>query len=304
MSQDPGQKYSNTGINFTTDRHDTYSYINPSNFNLKEKHILITGASKGVGKAAAISYAQAGASQIAIAARSPLEAVTKEVKEAAKQAGRPEPEVLALKLDVTNRDSVTAAAKDVTDAFDGRIDVLVNNAGYLSSFAGIPDTDPEEWWRDWEVNVKGVYLVTHAFWPLLLNSDMKIILNVSSIGATAMTPLSSSYSSGKLAILRLTEFINQDHGEGKDGMLAIALHPGGVKTELATGMPEAYHGWLIDTPELAGDTFAWLGAERREWLAGRYVSACWDMEELSRKKEGIVAGDLLKVRLAVNTFPN
>tara|TARA_R110002003_G_scaffold107_2_gene8945 strand:+ start:3282 stop:4148 length:867 start_codon:yes stop_codon:yes gene_type:complete len=273
------------------------------NFDLRGKHVLITGASKGVGRAAAISYAKAGASRIAIAARSSLEVVTKEVKEAAEKAHRPEPEVLALKLDVTDRSSVTKVAKEVSDAFNGRLDVLVNNAGYLSNFAGIPDTDPEEWWRDWEVNVKGVYLVTHSFWSLLLKSEMKIIINVSSIGAVAIPPLSSSYGSGKLAILRLTEYINQDHGNGKDGMLAIAVHPGGVKTELAKGMPEAYHGWLIDTPELAGDTFAWLGAERRDWLAGRYISACWDMEELSAKKEDIIAGDLLKVRLAVNAFP-
>ncbi|KAF2024331.1 oxidoreductase-like protein [Setomelanomma holmii] len=303
MSQDPGQKYQNSGVNFTKDRHDTYAYIDPSNFNLRGKSVLITGASKGVGKAIAISYAKAGASRIALGARSSLEAITKDVKEAAKQAGRPQPDVLALNLDVTDHSSVMVAVKNVGDAFEGRLDVLINNAGYLSSFAGIPDTDPDEWWKDWEVNVKGLYLVTHAFWPLLLKSDSKIIINVSSIGATMVPPLSNSYGPAKLAVLRFTEYINQDHGNGKDGMLAISIHPGGVKTELATTMPDAYHDHLVDTPELAGDTFAWLGTERREWLAGRYVSACWDMEELSAKKEEILKGDLLKVRLAVNTFP-
>jgi hypothetical protein len=87
-------------------------------------------------------------------------------------------------------------------------------------------------------------------------------------------------------------------------MLAIAMHPGAVTTELAKGMPEEIHGFLVDTPELAGDTFMWLGAERREWLGGRYVNAAWDLEELEERREDIVKEDLLKVRLAVNMFPS
>jgi NAD(P)-dependent dehydrogenase (short-subunit alcohol dehydrogenase family) len=94
-----------------------------------------------------------------------------------------------LKLDVTDRDEVDAAVKAVSAAFGGRLDVLVNNAGYLSAFAGIPDSDPDEWWRDWEVNVKGLYLVTHAFWLLLLKSNLKLIINMASIGATVASPL-------------------------------------------------------------------------------------------------------------------
>lgn len=70
-------------------------------------------------------------------------------------------------------------------------------------------------------------------------------------------------------------------------------------TELASGMPEAMHQILTDTPELAGDTMVWLTAERREWLAGRYVSVTWDAEELLQKKQKIVDGDLLKVRMDV-----
>ncbi|KAH7411580.1 oxidoreductase-like protein [Phaeosphaeria sp. MPI-PUGE-AT-0046c] len=304
MSQDPGQKYLNNATNFVSARHNTYPHIDPSTFNLKDKKIFITGASKGVGKAAALSYAKAGASCIAIAARSSLDAVAREVREAAKDAGRPEPQVVTIKIDVTDRASVEAAAEKVSTAFDGRLDVLINNAGYLSKFVGIAETDPDEWWIDWEVNVKGVYLTTRSFWHLLLASSTKIIINVSSIGSCMATPGSSSYSCTKLALNRFTEFLDQDHGPGKDGVVAIAMHPGGVATELAHGMPEHVHEFLIDTPELAGDTFMWLGAERREWLGGRYISAAWDMEELERRKDDILNGDLLKVRLAVNMFPS
>jgi NAD(P)-dependent dehydrogenase (short-subunit alcohol dehydrogenase family) len=197
---------------------------------------------------------------------------------------------------------VDAAAKDVSEIFDGRLDILINNAGYLSDFGGIPDSDPNEWWRDWEVNVKGTYLVTRAFWPFLLKSSLQIIINIASIGAVMTVPHNASYGSAKLATLRFTEFIDQDHGEGKDGMLAIAVHPGGIQTDLALGMPEYLHERLIDTPELAGDTLAWLGSERRNWLGGRYLSTTWDMEELSGMREEILKNDLLKVRLAVNSL--
>ncbi|KAL1800971.1 hypothetical protein ACET3X_001313 [Alternaria dauci] len=288
------------GSNFTpTERHDTYSYIAPANANLSGKHVLITGASKGVGRATAISYAKAGASCIALGARSSLSDVISEVQSAAKHAGHPEPQVLALNLDVTSKDSVDTAVEEVAEKFKGRLDVLVNNAGSLAPFAGIPDSDPDAWWGDYEVSVKGPYLVTRACWSLLL-AGSKIIINLTSIGALMVVPQSSSYGPAKLASLRFTEFIAQDHGESKDGMVAIAVHPGGVQTELALSMPGHMHGWLVDTPELAGDTLAWLGNERREWLSGRYVSACWDMEELEKKREEIVRGNLLKMQLTVD----
>lgn len=221
---------------------------------------------------------------------------------AAKKAGRKEPKIVTIQLDVTSIASVSAAASQVSDAFDGSLDILINNAGYLSTFAPIAETDPEEWWRDWEVNVKGVYLMTRAFIPLLARSASRTIINITSIGALISAPGASAYSPGKLAVLRFSEYINSDHA--KEGILAFSVHPGGVKTELALGMPEELHHLLVDKVELAGDTLVWLTSERREWLAGRYVSVTWDVEELEGRKEDILRGDLLKVRMAVNAFPS
>ena len=70
-------------------------------------------------------------------------------------------------------------------------------------------------------------------------------------------------------------------------------------TDLALGLPEALHYTLEDQPALAGDGAVWLTAERREWLAGRYISVNWDAQELLRKREKIVRDDLLKVRMDV-----
>lgn len=320
MSQNPNTKKQSSGFDFTsTLRNDTYDFVKPEQFDLSTRSVLITGASKGLGKDNAISFARAGASQIAIAARSGLEDVEKEMKQAAQKAGRKEPTIISLKLDVTDKQSVSDAAAKIEQEFGG-LDIVINNAGYLEKWVSaeenlrlvvkdlanllqnnIVDSDPDEWWRSWQVNTFGAFLVIRAAIPLLLkkNDGLKTILNVSSIGAHIVMPGGSAYQSNKLALIRLTEFINGEYGN--QGLHSIAVHPGGVMTELAKGMPEAAHHLLSDQPALAADTFVWLTAERRDWLASRYISCTWDMEELVGMKDKIVKNDLLKVRLDVGT---
>lgn len=301
MSQNPTIQKKSSGIDFTkTIRNDTYDFVKPEQFNLSSRSVLVTGASKGLGKDNAISFARAGASHIAIAARSGLEDVEKQMKEAAQKAGRKEPTILSLKLDVTDKQSVSDAAAKIEKDF-GSLDIVINNAGYLEKWNNIADSDPDEWWRTWQVNTFGAYLVVRATIPLLLKKDdgLKTVLNVSSVGAHILMAGGSAYQSGKLALIRFTEFINAEYGE--QGLLSIAVHPGGVMTELSSGMPTAAHHVLIDQPALAADTFVWLTAERRDWLASRYVSCTWDMEELVGMKDKIVQKDLLKVRLDVGT---
>lgn len=211
--------------------------------------------------------------------------------------------MLSLSLEVTDQKSVDAAAKEVTDAFGGRLDILVNNAGYLETWVPIAESDPDEWWRTWEVNLKGPYLVSRAFVPLLLNTSNgpKTVVNISSVGAHRIMPGASAYQTSKFALLRLTEFLQAEYGS--QGLLTFAVHPGGVPTDLAKCMPTEMHAVLTDTPELAGDTIVYLTADRKEWewLAGRYVSCNWDVEELRAKKGEVERGDLLKVRMAVTS---
>ena len=86
-----------------------------------------------------------------------------------------------------------AAAKEVESVF-GRLDFVVNNAGYINDYAYIADSDPDDWWRVWNINVRGTYHVTRAFLPLLVQcGGDKTIVNVVSHGAVDISSCYASY---------------------------------------------------------------------------------------------------------------
>ncbi|KFY88099.1 hypothetical protein V500_06561 [Pseudogymnoascus sp. VKM F-4518 (FW-2643)] len=272
-----------TGHYFTAIRHsDTYATVDSSKLNLGGKYILITGASKGIGFATALSFAKAGCAGLALGARSDLSSLSKEIRDAASAAGHATPQILSLELDVTSEASVAAAAVAIAQSFP-RLDILINNAGYLEKRAKIAESDAGEW----------------VFLPLLLrNKDSaRIIVNISSLGAHLLSPGASAYMSSKLAGLRFTEFIDAEYRA--EGILAFAVHPGGVLTDMGRKLPIERQGFLTETPELVADTIVFLTEQRREWLAGRYVAVTWDMEEFLSKKDEIVKMDKLKVRMIV-----
>ena len=101
----------------------------------------------------------------------------------------------------------------------------------------------------------------------------------------------------KLAVLRFTEFINCEYAD--QGVLAYSVQPGGVASDMTAKMPDEYMHILVDTPEVAAHTILWLVKERREWLASRYISCQWDVDALLAKKQEIIEGDKLKVKLVV-----
>lgn len=125
---------------------DSYPAIDPAKADLTGKTVFVSGASRGIGKYMAISYAKAGASHIVIGARSSLAATVDAVKRAAEHAGKATPEVLAVQLDVADPKSVEAAAREVQGKF-GKLDVLINNAGIMAGRGLVAETEPEGWWQ-------------------------------------------------------------------------------------------------------------------------------------------------------------
>ncbi|MCQ6513113.1 SDR family NAD(P)-dependent oxidoreductase, partial [Vibrio parahaemolyticus] len=85
-----------------------------------------------------------------------------------------------------------AAATEVSRAFDGVLDVVIANAGYLEAWASMHEADPVDWWTSWEVNVNGVYLTAKYFIPMLLKSETKLFVAVTSIGGHLIRKNASS----------------------------------------------------------------------------------------------------------------
>ena len=285
------------GYNFTSAlRKDTYPAIDPTKLDLQGKYVFLSGASKGIGRAAAISFAKAGVAAIAIAARSDLSSVEREMREAATMTGKKVPQITSLFLDILDRQSIERAAEETAKAF-GRLDILINNAGAMEEFKPTIESDPDQWWQTWTVNIRGTYLLTRALLPLMLEGGDKHIIILTSIGAFMPAPGGSGYQITKLALLRYADYLNIEYGSQQ--VVSYALHPGAIPTEVGLTLPKHLHAKMIDTPELAADTIVFLASEKREWLRGRYISCTWDMPEFLSMKEEIVAGDKLKIKLVL-----
>ncbi|GAB1319965.1 2-(R)-hydroxypropyl-CoM dehydrogenase [Madurella fahalii] len=280
---------------FTPKSHnDTYPAIDPATASdCSGKAVLVTGANRGLGKAFALSYAKAGASYIAIGSRSDASETVKACLEAAKDAGKPSPTVIQVKLDVTDQACVGEAAERVHREF-GRLDILVNNSGYMGPLGPLCEQPVEVYRRTWDVIFWGTYNVTRAFLPLMLEGGDKTVIQLSSIGACWVKEGSGAYSIAKLAVCRLAEMLDAEYGE--QGVLSYSYHPGGVLTELSSNLPPELQVYLCDTAELAGDTLVFLTSKKRDWLAGRYISANWDMPQLMAMEEEVSSKDLLKFK--------
>jgi len=283
--------------------HAVYEAIDPKS-GLKDsasgKVVFIAGASRGIGQATAIAFAEAGAKAVYLTARS--EDALQETQALVSKAN-PQTQCAYAICDVTSAEQVEAAVADCVAKF-GSIDAADANAGYLGPWVKIGESDPEGWWWNWEVNVRGAYHVIRFTLPHLIESAKRFaaedrssghLILLSSIGAQFLMTGASDYQTAKHAINRLCEFVQSDHGE--DGIKCFAIHPGGVSTELGRNMPEAMHEYLVDEPELAAGFAVWLCSGRADWAKGRYLSATWDVGELAALREDILQHDLLVNRL-------
>jgi NAD(P)-dependent dehydrogenase (short-subunit alcohol dehydrogenase family) len=187
---------------------------------MQGKVVAITGASRGIGAAAARVFAAAGA-KVALLARSEreIDALAAEIGQAA----------LALRCDVADWASVQQAVATVVQRF-GRLDVLVNNAGTIDPIARLADVDPAAWGRAVDVNLKGVFHGLRAAIPVMRAQGSGTIITVSSGAARAALEGWSSYCAGKAGALMLTQAAHLE--EGPHGIRVLGLSPGTVATEM------------------------------------------------------------------------
>ena len=187
---------------------------------MQGKVVVITGASRGIGAASALVFARAGA-KVALLAR--FDTAT-----TALAAGLGA-NAMALHCDVAEASSV-AAAMDVVIARWGRIDVLINNAGVIDPIARIADTDPADWGRTIDINLKGVFHGMRCAIPFMRGQGAGTILTVSS--GAAHTPLEgwAGYCASKAGAAMLTRAAHLE--EAAHGLRIMGLSPGTMATQM------------------------------------------------------------------------
>ncbi|KAN0119209.1 NAD(P)-binding protein [Hyaloscypha variabilis] len=266
-----------------TKRRDPYPAIDPSkpSNSQKGKIIIITGASGGLGAAAARVWARAGASGIVIAARrvEALDKVAAQLKEIS-----PSSKILPVKVDITSEDQVKNLFASVQKTFGQPADVLLNNAGYLKDDQLIGETSPSAWWTGIDVNLKGAYIMNHYFIQAQPNpkEPTGTIITVSSGRAGLTAPGGSAYNISKLAEQRLAEHLQLEYPT----LRVFTTMPGISPTEMAT---EFWLQFAHDHEDLTGMLALYLAQPRADFLKGSMVGVNWDVDELEQHKDEIIA---------------
>jgi NAD(P)-dependent dehydrogenase (short-subunit alcohol dehydrogenase family) len=179
------------------------------------KVALVTGASSGIGEATAKQLREAGYTVYAAARR------VERMRHLTKSGIRP------LAMDVTDEEPMRAGIDRIL-AEEGRIDVLVNNAGY-GSYGAIEDVPMEEARRQFEVNVFGAARLTQLVLPHMRQQHSGTIVNITSMGGKISTPLGAWYHATKFALEAISDCLRME--VKPFGIDVVVIEPGGIKTE-------------------------------------------------------------------------
>lgn len=222
------------------------------------KVAMVTGASRGIGKACALALAEAGA-DLVIGSRNlePLQAVAKEIEVLGRRA-------LAVGLDVSSAESVKAAVARALEGF-GQIDVLVNNAAITKDNL-LLRMKPEDWEIVLKTNLDGAYHCIRAVLPGMIRQRYGRIINITSVVAQSGNPGQANYIASKAGLIGLTKAVAAEVASRNITVNAVA--PGFIATSMTEKLPEEIQKKILSLVPLAR-----MGTDREVAYGVRFLAS-------------------------------
>ena len=268
---------------------------------LQNQVAIVTGGSRGIGRATAFALARAG-TRVGVVARSE-EQVAETVRDIQAAGGQ----ALAVVADVSDAASVERMAREVESAL-GPADVLVNNAAAMAPLGPLWEADAADWWHSFEVNLRGPYLCSRAVLPGMIARRRGRIINLATGAATVAVAHMGAYVIAKTALIRFTENLAAELLNS--GVSVFAISPGAVRTAMTEHVLESEAGkkWLpwfkklFDRgrdvpPEKAAQLVVQLASGRADALSGRFLAVSDDLAKLLERSEEIKTGELYTLRV-------
>lgn len=240
---------------------------------LADRVVMITGASSGIGAAAARLFAQEGAAVVLMARRADrLHALAADLAATGTRT-------LAVPGDVASAEDVERVVEAAVERF-GRLDCAFNNAGYATAGVPLHETDPDVYERTLDVNVRGVWNCLRHQIPPMLKQGGGAIVNTSSVAGLRATGASAAYVAAKHAVIGLTRAAAAEYGER--GIRVNALVVGSTRTEMmeevlgqAPELEERFAAEAIQkrmaAPVEVAQAAAWLCSDRSSFVTGAAV---------------------------------
>ena len=192
-------------------------------FSVKDQVAIVTGGSKGIGKAIALAFAEAGAS-VALAARG-----EEDLRQAAKEIEAMGGQALPVVTDVAEYEEVENLVRQTVDAF-GTVDILVNNAGAAPFLSTLDQMRLDGFEKYFKIDFLSAVYCTKAVAPILLQKGSGSVLNVASVAGFIASPGLTYYASAKAAMINLTKTVSREWAAS--GVRVNAVAPGWIETEM------------------------------------------------------------------------
>jgi 3-oxoacyl-[acyl-carrier protein] reductase len=241
---------------------------------LQERVAIVTGASRGIGKAIALCLADEGCT-VVVNYRSSAEAAEEVAAEAKRRGGAAS---MAIAADVTREPAVAAMVQE-TERRYGRIDILVNNAA-ISQHRKFLDIGPDDWLRMIEMNLTSAYLCCRAVIPVMLRRECGRIINISSTSGITGGTSGAHYAAAKGGIISFTKALSSEFAPR--GITVNAIVPSKIETDMLreaigeSGMEELRHRIPVrrlGTPEEIGGLAAFLASDKAGYITGEMIVA-------------------------------